>query len=120
MDFFKFINSNAIRNYLKEIGYRFSTAEAAFIVWQSNFHSMAEKHKAWQYIIDNFPDEEKINIAIAPSYWKPIKDDFKEFSGLHAYLKAYIAAEQRLAELALSDEENTVFSQSIHLKDIRN
>ena len=116
MDFLKFINSNAIRNYLKEISYKFSTAEAAFIVWQSNCHSMAEKHEAWQYIIDDLPDEEKINIAIAPAYWESMKDDFKEFSGLHAYLKAYIAAEQGLAELALSDEENTVFSFETYYK----
>lgn len=116
MDFLKFINSNAIRKYLKEIGYKFSTAEAAFIVWQSNCYSMAEKHKAWQYIIDNLPDEEKINIAVAPSYWESIKDDFNGFSGLNAYLKAYIAAEQKLAELALSDEENTVFSFETYYK----
>lgn len=117
MDFLKFINSNAIRKYLKEIGYKFSTAEAAFIVWQSNCYSMAEKHKAWQYIIDNLPNEEKINIAVAPSYWESIKDDFNGFSGMHEYLIAYIAAEQRLAEIALSDEENTVFSFETYYKN---
>lgn len=116
MDFLKFINSNAIRNYLKEIGYKFSTAEASFIVWQSRCHSMAEKHEAWLYIIDNLPDEEKINIAIAPVYWESMKDDFKGFSGLHAYLRAHIAAEQRLAGLALTDEKNTVFSFETYYK----
>lgn len=117
MDFIKFINSNAIRMYLKEICYKFSTAEAAFIVWQSNFCSMAEKHKAWQYIINNLPDEEKISIAVAPSYWESIKDDFNGFSGMHEYLIAYIASEQRLAELALSDEDNTIFSFETYYKN---
>jgi hypothetical protein len=32
MDFTKFINSNAIRNHLKDINYVFTPMEAAFVV----------------------------------------------------------------------------------------
>ena len=33
MDIYKFVVSNSIRNYLKRINYKFSTQEAAFLVW---------------------------------------------------------------------------------------
>ncbi len=48
MDILKFINSNTVRKSLQEIKYEFSPIEAAFIIWQSDFCSMQEKHKAWQ------------------------------------------------------------------------
>ena len=45
MDILKFINSNAVRNHLREINYEFSPVEFAFIVWQSEYCSMDEKIK---------------------------------------------------------------------------
>ena len=56
MNIYDFINSNAIRNHLKDINYVFTPMEAAFVVWQSKTHTMKQKHEGFQYIIDTMPD----------------------------------------------------------------
>ena len=56
MNIYDFINSNAIRNHLKDINYVFTPMEAAFVVWQSKTHTMNQKHEAFQHIIDNMQD----------------------------------------------------------------
>ena len=46
MDAFRFINSRDIRKYLKEIGYQFSSLEAAWLVWQNRNISLKDKYAA--------------------------------------------------------------------------
>ena len=43
MDFLNFVNSNAVRSYLKEIGYQPLTLEAAWLVYQCETASLEEK-----------------------------------------------------------------------------
>lgn len=108
MDFLKFINSNAIRNHLKEINYEFTADEAAFVVWANDNKTIKEKHLAWEWIIHNMEDvnihdkfermyfEEELNI---PKYYT-----------LHNCLKKYMELENKVIEAALTTEGNTVFS----------
>lgn len=56
MDFYSFINSSDISNYLREIGYEFTSLEAAWLVYQNNNASLDQKITAWEYIISNMPD----------------------------------------------------------------
>ena len=70
MNFYKFVNSKDIREHLKELGYEFTSIEAAWLVWQSEFISLKEKHKAWAEIIETMPDceiKERNNTAPQPS-----------------------------------------------------
>ena len=49
----EFINSNTVRDYLKSINYEPDSLTAAFIVWQSKSHTLAQKEEAFEWIIKN-------------------------------------------------------------------
>ena len=116
MDILKFINSNAVRNHLREINYEFSPVESAFIVWQSEYCSMDERHDAWKYIIDNSA-EENVFDSVTEIYKKDLQECYGNKFGLHEYLRCYINKDERLAKLALTDEENVVFSFETYCSD---
>lgn len=116
MDILKFINSNAVRNHLREINYEFSPVESAFIVWQSEYCSMDEKHDAWKYIIDISANENVLN-SVTEIYKKDLQECYGNKFGLHEYLRCYINKDERLAKLALTDEENVVFSFETYCSD---
>lgn len=84
MDFTQFINSKDIAEHLKNIDYQFSTAEAAFLVYQSHRATLDEKISAWEYIIDHMPDcsmEERLNMQAIDSF--------------HAFLHKYIDLQKK-------------------------
>lgn len=56
MDIFKYLNSKDIAEYLRSIDYKFTSAEAAWIIWHCRSITLAEKYEAWQEIIDTMPD----------------------------------------------------------------
>ena len=73
MDFYKYVNSKDIMAYLKEIKYKFSQLEKAFLVYQSHNYTIEEKLKAYQWIIDNEKDcsiEKRYNCNYYPSLKK--------------------------------------------------
>ncbi|MCR5108796.1 MAG: hypothetical protein K6B28_11620 [Lachnospiraceae bacterium] len=76
MDILSFVNSKDIRNYLHEIDYKCDSMQAAWLVYQSYDKTYEEKHKAWQWIIDNMPDCEM-----------PERRRCIARSSVHAYLK---------------------------------
>lgn len=108
MDFLKFINSNTIRNYLKNINYEFSLVEAAFVVWQSGCCTTEEKHDAWNFIIENMPDARVLDF-VTGSYRHYLEECYGSGFMLHEHLKQYINYEKRLLNIATTDEENAVF-----------
>lgn len=109
MDFLKFINSNAIRNHLKNINYEFSSVEAAFIVWQSGCCTIEERHDAWKYIVENMQDVRVLDFMTS-SYRHDLDECYGKDFMLHEYLRQYINYEERLLKAAKTDEENTFFS----------
>lgn len=117
MDILKFINSNSVRRYLQEIKYEFSPIEAAFIIWQSDFCSMQEKHEAWRWLIENTTDENVI-FTISPAYRH--SKELGDFLGLHKYLREYMRIEDRLVETAMKTEEKAVFSFAMYYRGDRN
>jgi hypothetical protein len=52
----EFINSDTVYKHLIDIGYEPDALTAAFIVWQSKSHPLAEKNKAFEWIIKSMPD----------------------------------------------------------------
>lgn len=83
-----YVNSNAIRNHLDKIGYRFSSLEAAWIIYQSRRHSIEEKHAMWNLLIKNMPDCEI-----------PERNYLTRFMpSLHSFLAEYIEAENSLID----------------------
>lgn len=57
MEFADFINSKDISEYHKKIGYEYNSLEAAWLVSQCRRLTLKERHEAWQWIIDNMPDQ---------------------------------------------------------------
>ena len=53
----RFVNSKDIRKYLADINYSFTTAEAAWLVYQCRNATLAEKYAAWEKIIATMPDQ---------------------------------------------------------------
>lgn len=94
MDIFKFINSRDIRDYLKSIEYKFSSIEAAWIIWQSRYATLEEKHAAWEELIATTPDCE---IKERPNT--------RSQKSLHTFLAELIAFENRRFEYAKEEAD---------------
>ncbi len=85
MNIYEFINSKDIRAHCEKIGHTFNSIEAAFLIYQSQNYTLAEKHTAWKELIETMPDmviEERLN---CPHY-----------DSLHDFLRQYMALEDRL------------------------
>ena len=104
MDVFKFVNSKDIREHLRNMDYSFSSIEAAWLIWQSKYTSLNEKHEAWRELIETMPDceiEERLNAKARPS--------------LHEFLKELMAFENRCIESLKKEEPYCVFSYKCKL-----
>lgn len=56
MDIYNFINSKDIEIHCRNNQYNFTPLECAFLIWQCRKYTISEKHKAYQKLIDKFPD----------------------------------------------------------------
>lgn len=84
MDILRFINSKDIRAHLERIGYKFDPLKAAWLIYQCRNATIAEKHAAWNELIEKMPDrkiEARRNTVPQES--------------LHAFLKLYMALEDK-------------------------
>ncbi len=87
MDIYNLFVSKDVREYLRRIGYKFSAAEAAFLVYVNGGMTIKQKHAAWQEIIDTVPNcslGERLNMKAIP--------DFQEF------LRKYMKLQNRLID----------------------
>ena len=107
MDFYRFINSKDIREYHREIGYRYNAAEAAWLVYQCKDADVNEKHTAWKWIINNMEDYEVGERA-----------NYRTYSSVKKMLKEYIKLEDRLlGEFFTDDKSFGVYSYSEMYED---
>jgi hypothetical protein len=58
VNIYEFFNSKDIAEHCRKINHQFTAIEMAYIIWFSDYHSLREKHEAWQYLIDNYSDEQ--------------------------------------------------------------
>lgn len=99
MDILRYVNSKDIRKHLKEIDYKFSSLEAAWLVYQCHDATIDEKHRAWKEIIETMPDcriEARRTMSSQES--------------LHAFLKRYMDIEDRLIKEFLDEKHGDTFS----------
>ena len=113
IDICDFIDSKAIREHLKKIGYKFSADEAAYVVWQSVKHSMSEKHSAWNQIIDTMEDVD-LSKFVNQAYNGDCAINTEEYYSLHYFLERYMETENKLVEIGTSNENKAVFSFKIY------
>ena len=103
MDVVKYLNSSSVAKYLKEINYRFSPQEAAFVIKRSRKTSLDEKIKAWNELIATTPD-----CAMA------VRFDCPRYPSLHQFLLDHIALVKKLGEgideSTLKDDERYLYT----------
>ena len=88
---YEFFNSKDIAAHCKKIGHTFTALEMAYIIFRSEYHTLEQKHNAWQYLIDHYPDE-----YLPEGKW--LDDDgevVRKERSLHKFLQHYIEIEQR-------------------------
>lgn len=98
----EFVNSKDVRKYLQDIGYEFSTPQAAWLVHQCQRLTMEERHKAWREIIRDMPDcamEERLNL--------------KRIDSFHAFLRDYMEMGKRNVQEFVSGN-HCVYSTEYH------
>lgn len=106
MDIYKYINSVDIKNHLIKIEYKFSSIEAAWLVWQSKFTSLKEKHDAWNEIIRTMPDCEL-----------PKRAGTRSYPSLHDYLYRYMNMQKNQLEILQRKDNSAVYSYSVQVFD---
>ncbi len=103
MNILDFINSNTVREYLKSINYKPDSLTAAFIVWQSKSHTLTEKEKAFEWIIENMPD-----MPI------PAHENHAERESLHEFLKKYNSLVSACIKSFETADESGIYDFSIY------
>ena len=100
MNIYDYFNSRDIAEHCRNIGYKFSAIETAYLVWHSNHHTLEDKHKAWQEIIDTLPDE---NFR---SNW--------DFDGntLHSFLRTYMRLQNEFITDFCTTKEGYIYTYS--------
>lgn len=125
MDVLKFVNSKDIREHLKNIGYQFSSLEAAWLIYQCRNATIKEKHQAWKELIRTMPDcsiakrcntEPQESLHVFLNEYMKIEDELiQEFCEEHhtdtwAENKTYVFRFKYEHDDGTSDNSSTVFS----------
>ena len=106
MSIYDFIASPDIRQHLEQIGYKPSPLEMAWLIWQSNNHTLLQKHSAYWTLIDNTDD-----CSI------PGGLHGKGQESLHEFLARYMQLQIRLSSDFDKVEKNAVYSYRMYLDD---
>ncbi len=99
MNIYEFVNSRDIREFLQKTGFAPNSLEASWLVYQSNNHTIEEKHTAWEWIIKNMPDCEVSG--------KNIETPQKS---LHDFLKKYMEIENAIITDFFTAEAGAVYT----------
>ena len=99
MNIFNVINSSSIGEYLKNIDYKFSSIEAAFLIWYSKRLNIKEKHKFWEELIETMPDT-------------PINERRNTLpqESLHEFLRSYSKLENNLIDTFYKNEDHVIYT----------
>lgn len=93
MDIYKFINSKDIEKHCRDIQFKFSPLESAFLIWQSRKHTIQEKHSAYIEVMKESPE-----FSFYLREW-----DHKKIS-LQKFLREYMRIENKLSDFLASDK----------------
>ncbi len=104
MNYYRFLDSRDIRNYLENMEYPLSTPEAAYLVWQCHNATLEEKFSAWEEIAKAMPD---CPIPRRPGMTSDV-------SSVHQFLRDYIDLEKNRLE-HFTQGKNCVFGADFFL-----
>ena len=101
IDFLKFVNSDTVRNHLRQIRYQPTALEAAWLAWQCETISLEGKCASWLEIIETLPD--------CPTYSRTMGLKAKYRDNTHTFLRAYIAQQKELTTAFYQTDESAVY-----------
>ena len=99
MNIYEFVNSRDIREFLQKTGFVPNSLESAWLVYQSNNHTIEERHNFWKWIIQNMPDCEVSG--------KNIETPQKS---LHDFLKKHMEIENAIIANFFAPELGAVYT----------
>ena len=106
MSIYDFLNSPDIREHWEHIGYKRSPLEMAWLIWQSNNHTIMQKHSAYWTLIDNTDD-----CPIPGGLHGEGQESLHEFLILRQQLEIH------LSSVFDKEEPNAVYSYRMYLDD---
>ena len=99
LDDYDLINSKAIGDYCRQIGYKFNTEELAVLVHRNKKMDIFEKIAKYQDLIDNYPDMEVIE-----------RINCKHYDSVKELIKKEIERNKRTYEDLLKKDKNSVYT----------
>lgn len=106
MSIYDFINSPDIREHWEQIGYKPSSLEMAWLIWQDNHHTLSQKDSAYWTLIDNTDD--------CPI---PAGLHGKGYESLYEFLILRQQLEIHLSSVFDKEEPDAVYSYRMYLDD---
>ena len=94
MDITNFINSRDIRDYHREIDYKYNALEAAWLVYKCRDINVRQRHEAWNWIIRNMPDCKVSNVRIRTCFYN---------KSVHKVIAEYIELERGFIDSFMSE-----------------
>ncbi len=105
---YDFINSAAIARHCQEIGHQFTPLQIAYLINGSRRHTLTEKHQAFQWVIDNMPDDEIRFRTDA------VKGNCSGKVSLKWFLKKYIALQNKCLNEFFMADKNSVYQFGVY------
>ena len=106
MNIYEFFNSYDIAEHCKKIGHHFTAIETAYLVWYSDHHTIAQKHAAWNHIIETMQDEViTTQFGIEPEQM------------LHDFLRKYMTAEKRFVKDFVLTKPGYIYSYEVRCRE---
>ena len=93
MNIYEYFNSQDVADHCQKLSYSFTGREMAYMIWQSNHHTLAQKITAWNEIICTVLDE-----------------GLEDGGSLHQFLQRYIARLQQFISEFQVDAKDYVYS----------
>ena len=93
MDIYEYFNSQDVAEHCKKLSHSFTGRELAYMIWQSNHHTLVQKVAAWEELIRTMPDEK-----------------LEDGDSLHYFLGRYIARLQQFISEFQANTEDCVYS----------
>ena len=101
INIYDYFNSRDIAAHCRKIDHTFTATETAYLIWHSNHHTLADKHKAWREVINSLPDED-----FHSSWYDSAKQT------LHSFLEDYMHLQSEFIEDFCETKENHIYTYS--------
>lgn len=102
---YEFFNSKDIAEHCLKINHSFTAIEAAYLIWYSDHHTIAQKHAAWNHIIEAMPDETIAQFGLTPPMM------------LHDFLRKYMALEQKFVQCFVATKPDHIYSYEVRYRE---